>query len=286
MRSIIRAVLAAALVGVMAGTVTIAAPSQASTNPTATPPGASQADSAAERFDWGEPLPDPSDEFDYGSEDEPAVPDQSKWNLAGGGEGQCWPGHAGNGQRCDKNTRVYGGVLRMIGEANGDSGWLASKFGREYGRWEARVRSVNTDTPNGREYHPLLIIWPDSDQWPEGGEYDYLENGSAGEDCAEAFIHYPHVPDVDVQQEFAEESDCGEPLSEWHNVAFEWTADHVVGFIDGEEWFRFSDGENDVRECIQCMPSGHQTIQLDNFYGADMTPAEYEMDWYREYAAP
>jgi hypothetical protein len=32
------------------------------------------------------------------------------------------------------------------------------------------------------------------------------------------------------------------------------------------------------------MPSGHQTIQLDNFYGDDMTPATYEIDWYREYA--
>ncbi|MBM7784067.1 glycoside hydrolase family 16 protein [Tenggerimyces flavus] len=244
---------------------------------------AAPGDTAAERFGWGDPLAG-SDEFNYGSESAPAVPDQSKWSLAGGGVDQCWPGHAGNGRRCDANTRVFGGFLRQTGEADGDSGWLASKSGRQYGRWEARIRSTNTGSANGREYHPLLIIWPDSEQWPEDGEYDYLENGAPGADCAESFIHYPHDANVAVQQEFSRESDCGAPLTEWHNVAFEWTAEHVAGFIDGEEWFRFSGGANDVRECIQCMASGHQTIQLDNFYGGDMTPATYELDWYREYA--
>ncbi|GAB3936125.1 hypothetical protein GCM10029976_047430 [Kribbella albertanoniae] len=239
---------------------------------------------AAERFGWGTPLPG-SDEFNYGSVGAPAVPDQTKWSLAGGGVDQCWPGHNENGRRCDANTRVVGGVLRMLGEADGDSGWLASKNGRQYGRWEARVRSVNTGTANGREYHPLLIIWPDSNSRLADGEYDYLENGAPGEACAEAFMHYPHDPGP-VQQEHASETNCGTPLSEWHNVAFEWTATHVAGFIDGREWFRFSDGASSTRECMQCMTSGHQTIQLDNFYGTDMTAATYELDWYREYAAP
>jgi hypothetical protein len=247
-----------------------------SATPTANP------DTAAAVHGWGDPLPEWSDEFDYGSEESPAVPDVAKWSLAGGGVGQCWPGHAGNGQRCDENTRVVGGVLRQVGEANGDSGWLASKFGQQYGRWEARVRSQATGPDNGRTYHPLLILWPDSNRWPEDGEYDYLENGAPGEDCAEAFIHYPHDADADVQQEFAQR--CGVDLTQWHNVAIEWTPDHVKGFIDGTEWFSFSGGANDIRQCIQCAPSMHQTIQLDNFHGADLQPAAYEIDWARVYA--
>jgi hypothetical protein len=243
---------------------------------------AAEPGTAAERYGWGDPIPEGSDEFDYGSEDAPAVPDRDKWSLAGGGPDECWEGHAGNGQRCDKNSRVVGGVLRQVGEANGDSGWLASKFGQRYGRWEARVRSEATAGNNGRQYHPLLILWPDSDRWPEDGEYDYLENGAPGEDCAEAFLHYPHDEDADVQQEFVRK--CGVDLSEWHNVAVEWTPDHLKGFIDGEEWFSFSGGENDVRDCIQCAPSMHQTIQLDNFYGDDMQSAVYEIDWARVYA--
>jgi hypothetical protein len=88
--------------------------------------------SAAGRYDWGAPLAQWSDEFDYGSESSPAVPDQAKWALAGGGVGQCWPGHAGNGRRCDENSRVVGGILRQVGDVDGDTGWLASRFGQRY----------------------------------------------------------------------------------------------------------------------------------------------------------
>jgi hypothetical protein len=276
-----RAVVAVGAAAVLVGTgVTLASAAE----PTGTAADTRAADTAAERYDWGDPLPEWSDEFNYGSEDAPAVPDQDKWSLAGGGVDQCWPGHAGNGQRCDKNTRVVGDLLRQTGEVNGDSGWLASKFGQQYGRWEARVRSQATGENNDRQYHPLLILWPDSDAWPEDGEYDYLENGAPGEDCAEAFIHYPHDADADVQQEHAEK--CGVDLTQWHNVAIEWTPDHLRGFIDGEEWFTFSGGANDVRECIQCAPSMHQTIQLDNFHGDDLQSAVYEIDWARVYELP
>ncbi|MEU9051321.1 glycoside hydrolase family 16 protein [Streptomyces sp. NPDC048384] len=239
---------------------------------------------AAERYGWGEPLPQGSDEFGYGSEAEPAVPDRDRWRLAGGGPDKCWPGHGDNGRRCDVNTRVVGGILRMTGEADGDSGWLASSYGRRYGRWETRVRSRATAPDNGRQYHPLLILWPDSNRHPEDGEYDYLENGAPGEQCAEAFLHYPHPEGVPVQQEFAQK--CGVDLTQWHNVAVEWTPDHVRGFIDGEEWFRFADGANDDRDCMQCAPSMHQTIQLDNFHGGDLQSAVYEVDWARVYDLP
>ncbi|MCP3802644.1 glycoside hydrolase family 16 protein [Allokutzneria sp. A3M-2-11 16] len=241
-------------------------------------------DTAAGRYGWGNPLPQGSDEFNYGSAQSPAVPDAAKWSLAGGGVGKCWPGHAGNGKRCEENTRVVGGVLRQTGESGGDSGWLASKFGQRYGRWEARVRSQATSSDNGRQYHPLLILWPDSNRWPEDGEYDYLENSAPGEACAEAFIHYPHKKDASVQQEHAKK--CGVDLSKWHNIAVEWTKDHVKGFVDGVEWFRFSGGANSVRKCIQCAPSMHQTIQLDNFHGTNMQSAVYEVDWTRVYALP
>ncbi|MEV5432553.1 glycoside hydrolase family 16 protein [Streptomyces sp. NPDC052701] len=242
------------------------------------------ASTAAQRHGWGDPLAAWSDEFDYGSGADPAVPDRAKWLLAGGGPAACWPGHAGNGRRCDANTRVVGGVLRMTGEADGDTGWLASRYGQKYGRWEARVRSRATAPDNGRTYHPLLVLWPDSNVHPEGGEYDYLENGAPGESCAEAFLHHPHPEDVPVQQEHARK--CGVDLAQWHNIAVEWTSDHLRGFIDGEEWFRFSGGADEDRDCIQCAPSMHQTIQLDNFHGDGLQSAVHEVDWARVYDLP
>jgi hypothetical protein len=229
---------------------------------------------AAERYDWGTPLPG-SDEFDYTGK-----PDPAKWNVAG----ECWAGHAGNGGRCASRSAVDGSKLVQTGLANGDSAWLGSKVDQRYGRWEARVRSEATGPDTGRQYHPLLIIWPSSNQWPQDGEYDFLENGAPGQKCAESFIHYPHDAGVSVQQEFVEERNCGAPLSEWHNVAFEWTPDHVRGYIDGKQWFDLSGGASGIRRNIQDMPSGHLTIQLDNFFGGGMQPATYEVDWVRIYA--
>ena len=198
--------------------------------------------------------------------------------------GECWAGHAGNGGRCASRSTVDGSKLVQTGLANGNSAWLGSKVDQRYGRWEARVRSTATGPDNGRQYHPLLIIWPSSNQWPQDGEYDFLENGAPGQKCAESFIHYPHNAGVPVQQEFVEETNCGAPLTEWHNVAFEWTPDHVRGYIDGRQWFDLSGGANGIRRKIQDMPSGHLTIQLDNFFGGSMQPATYEVDWVRIYA--
>jgi hypothetical protein len=238
----------------------------------AAPATPAEPDSAAERYGWGAPLPQ-SDEFNYTGQ-----PDASKWvNIDG-----CWSGHDGNGQRCGANSTVDGEKLIQKGNANGDTGWLASKLDQQYGRWEARVRSFN-DGDSGNEYHPLLIVWPSSDSWPNDGEYDFLENQAPGEDCANAFIHYPH-PNMPVEQEFLDEKDCGAPLSEWHNIAFEWTPDHVRGYIDGKEWYTLKDGDGPGgRSKIQGMPSGKLTIQFDNFYGGGMREASYEIDWVRMY---
>lgn len=171
-----------------------------------------------------------------------------------------------------------GSKLVQTGLANGDSAWVASKTEQRYGRWEARVRSVGTGPAGSRQYHPLLIVWPTSNRWPQDGEYDFLENGAPGEACAESFMHYPHNAGIATQQVFTKETNCGAPLTQWHNVALEWTPERVRGFIDGKQWFDLSGGATAVRRKIQDMPSGHLTIQLDNFFGARMQPATYEVD--------
>ena len=243
---------------------------------TATPvSGGGTGTEAAVKYGWGAPLSAFSDEFDYVGPPAPA-----KWGKAG----ECWDNpHADGGARCASNTTVDGSKLVMTGMANGRTGWLQNEWSTRYGRWEARVRSRNTGTDNGRTYHPLLIVWPDGDIWPEEGEYDFLENQEPGAPCAEAFLHYPHSESVSIQQEHAEEQNCGAPLSDWHNIAFEWTPEHVRGFVDGKEWFRYSGGANANRRAIQSMASGHLTMQLDNFDGTNMTPAVYEADWVRVY---
>ncbi|MEK8172241.1 family 16 glycosylhydrolase [Streptomyces sp. M19] len=73
-------------------------------------------------------------------------------------------------------------------------------------------------------------------------------------------------------------------MTKWHNFAFEWTPDELVGYVDGEEYFRMADGANDDRGNIQDMPLGNLCIQLDNFTGTSgVRPAKFEVDWVRTY---
>lgn len=234
-------------------------PTTETTEPTTTesqPPPPSSGDTAAARFNW-QLIPEGSDEFNYSG-----APDKAKWGTYNG------RGHAGNGRRVSGNNEVAGGVLVQTGKSNGDSAGMAARFGQKYGKWEVRARSYGTGT-----YHPVLILWPDNNKYPEGAEYDYLENSAPGQQCAEAYLHYPnHQP---KRQEHAKK--CNVDLTQWHNFGIEWAPNLLVGYLDGQEWFRFT---GHVANAPGPM---HQTIQLDNFKGTNMQPAKFEVDWARVY---
>lgn len=229
------------------------------------PPPPTEGTTAAARHGWGTPIPLGTDEFNYTGR-----PDSTKWNYAG----ECWAGHDGNGKRCASRSNVANGSLIQTGLANGDSAWLGSKFSTRYGRWEARIKTTANGPNNGRQYHPLLLIWPESNRWPDHGEYDFFENSAPEAQYVQAFLHYPgHTP---KRQESARKN--GVDTSEWQNIAFEWTPTHLKGYINGEQFYSFSGA--DLTE----MPRGSLKIQLDNFYGGNMQPASYEIDWVRTYA--
>ncbi|HEX6357889.1 polysaccharide lyase family 7 protein [Actinophytocola sp.] len=231
---------------------------------------------AAVKYGWGEPLPI-SDEFNYSG-----PVDSAKWGVPSGTEGGtagCWPGHSGNGRRCAKNSTVGGGIMTMTGEANGDTGWLRQKRDEQYGKWEIRSRSRNTGSSGGL-YHALHLIWPSSGKRLEDGEYDFVEYSNPDAQCLTAFLHYPQSPSDQKEREDL----CPMDMTQWHNFAFEWTPDALVGYVDGVEWFRHANGANDDRGDIQTMPSGRLNIQLDNFTGASgLRPAVFEVDWVRVY---
>lgn len=139
------------------------------------------------------------------------------------------------------------------------------------------MRVYNTGTGGGgSQYHPVLIMWPDSDQWPQGGEDDYVEFdvGMAG---VETFIHHPNTSSVD--QHFA--SKAIDPTV-FHNYAIERGPARVKGWIDGVEWFNWS-----VAELNGQVPGPmHPTIQLDNFGGSEHRPANQDVAWIRIYGRP
>jgi hypothetical protein len=226
---------------------------------------------AANRYGWGYPLTQ-SDEFAYAG-----VPDSVRWNLYDG------PGNNGNGRRVPARATVINNILTLTGLANGDTAGLEHKYDQRYGRWEVRMRSSNT-TATGVTYHPVLIIWPTSDLWPDDGEYDFSENDTPGDSSAQAYIHFPHPASVAVQQRGFTKTPWD--ASQWHNYAIEWTPNGITCYLDGEVWFNTSGGASTSpqRSNIQDMPSGHLTIQLDNFNGSSGNrEALMEIEWVHVY---
>ena len=197
------------------------------------------------------------DEFAY-----VGAPDPDKWNVYDS------VGHAGKGIRSPKAFSVDGERVTIVGDEQGTTGGMSANFDRrKYGRWETRMRSTRDP-----QYHPVLLLWPDSGNWPCDGEVDYGE-GSEVLGRTNFFLHFgcdnrgtSTTMELDVTQ--------------WHNYAVEWTSTGIVGFIDGKEWFRDADQSH--------LPPGpmHQTLQLDWFpLGPPPKRSEMVVDWVRVYDA-
>lgn len=229
--------------------------------------GGGSSDEAAITQGWGTPI--------WQSEfTNPAELNSGIWGLYDG------PGHAGNGTRDPERISYTDGVLRLQGTAGGSTGGMAHQVSQQYGRWEARMRAYSTGG-TGSQYHPVLIIWPDSEHWPDDGEYDFLES-NVGE-TAGAYIHYPHPVNGNIlQQEHA--TDSSVQISDWHNYAIDWQSTGITGYIDGRQWYHYANGAGPAgRRNIQTMPSGSMRIQLDNFGGSTHKPANMDIDWMKVY---
>ncbi|MEU7812651.1 glycoside hydrolase family 16 protein [Pseudonocardia sp. NPDC049154] len=205
---------------------------------------------AAASLGWG--TPNREDDFTAGLDG---------WGLYDG------EGHGGNGRRSPEAFSTQGGVLVVTGSPDGTTGGMAWNPGQKYGRWEGRVRAPESDP----SYHALLLLWPDAEDWPSGGEVDFMEMSDPDRQSTDMFLHYGSD---NSQLHGSVEIDA----TQWHNWAVEWTPDHIAAFVDGEEWWRTED--------TGPLPPGpmHLTIQLDWFpHGGDVRESRMEVDWVRQY---
>lgn len=191
--------------------------------------------------------------------------------FTGGGLGSNWsaydgPGHDGQGRRTPDAVSVQDGNLVIRGDSEGNTGGISWGEGRQYGKWEVRAKFPKGD----KQYHPVLLLWPDSGQWPEGGEIDFAETNSAADDVS-FFLHYGS----DNSQETAKKD---LDITQWHNYAVSWTPEGITGYVDGVQFFESTDPGT--------QPPGpmHPTIQLDYFPdGGAPQPSEMQIAWMRQY---
>jgi hypothetical protein len=205
---------------------------------------------AAAKFGWG--TPSRSDEFTGGL---------SQWGLYNG------PGHAGKGRRSPGAASIQNGVLTIAGDSSGTTEGMAWGKGAKYGRWEGRVMAPASDP----SYNALLLLWPDAENFPVGGEVDFMEMSDPARRKTDMFLHYGTSNSQLHGQ-------VNIDATQWHNWAVEWTPDHIVAFVDGQEWWRTTE--------TKALPPGpmHLTIQLDWFpKGGTVKPSAMHVDWVRYY---
>ncbi|HEY4421368.1 MAG TPA: family 16 glycosylhydrolase [Pseudonocardia sp.] len=213
--------------------------------------GANAGITAAEQHGWG--TPDREDDFSSGTD---------QWDIYDG------PGHGGEGTRSPSAVSVEDGILTITGDSSGTTAGMAWNPGQKYGRWEGRVRAPVSDP----SYNALLLLWPDAEDFPVGGEIDFMEMMDHNRQKTDIFIHYGKD---NSQVNGSVEVDG----TEWHNWALEWTPEAITAYVDGEEWYRTTD--------TSIFPPGpmHLCIQLDWFPDGD-TPKQsiMEVDWVRQYS--
>lgn len=194
----------------------------------------------------------------------------SRWGLYDG------PGHDGNGLRRSSAWSIVDGMLRCHGDPGGTTGGAAFHLGTYGYRIECRARAYRSGGGGGDDYHFVLILWPDSNQWPAGAEFDYWE-GNVNDPGADIFMHLPnHTP---YRQDHVS---LNFNPAEFHNYACEWdpVAQTLTQWVDGVQQYR---GTGRVAQAPGPM---HPTIQLDNFGGSNHYAANMDVKWVRIYPRP
>ncbi|MGE2731544.1 glycoside hydrolase family 16 protein [Mycolicibacterium vaccae] len=206
---------------------------------------------AAKSLGWG--TPERFDEFD-------APSTLSNWVVYDG------PGHAGNGRRTPEAMSVDDGMLTITADEHGNSGGMGWFPGRLHGRWEACVRSSTAPAA----YHSLVLLWPDAEDWPVGGEVDFMEIIEPDRQQVDLWLHWGPGG---AKKTTAVRVDA----TQWHSYAVEWTPSHLIYYIDGEpEWLITDPGLLPPRPMHLC-------LQLDYFGGDSGGGARQWVDWVRQY---
>ncbi len=213
---------------------------------------------AAERHGWGGPTR--ASDFANG-----LPPD---WHPYG-----PEPGHARKGVRTPEAIAVDGGTVTITATTDGTTGAMSWHPGQRYGRWEACVRSeVGPDA-----LHPVLILWPVAEDFPVGGEIDWMEIFNGDRQEVNVVLH--HGPDNDS---FG--GKIAHDATRWTSWAVEWTPQRITTYRDGEQWY------TTTRSDVFPPRPMNMTMQLDWFPPDGGGPAErgsaMHMDWARQWALP
>lgn len=180
-------------------------------------------------------------------------------------------GHNGWGRRTPRAISFVDGVMVITGDAFGNTGGLTWGGGQKYGAWEVRMK-----VPEGAvDYHAVALLWPDAENWPVGGEVDFVE--IVADAKRQHVTHHLHYSALDLTEAGVTNVDA----TEWHNYAVSWTPTAITIYVDSVPVWKTTNTSH--------FPPGpmHLALQLDasekhppNLAGG----AQMAVAWARQYS--
>lgn len=186
--------------------------------------------------------------------------DLSKWWVYNG------PGNEGNGTRSPSAITESGGAVTLSCSTNAVCAGMMARLAQKYGTWAARVKM----TPASANVHPVLLLWPYDDKWPQHGEVDYMEISDPTRQLLEGYLHWGAANNQD-------HASVPVDLTNWHVISVTWTPYSITYYVDGRRWFQDSNRSH--------LPpvKMNATIQIDDAGGAITQGGTMSVDWLHIY---
>lgn len=130
-----------------------------------------------------------------------------------------------------EQLEVGDGELRIVGEGKDPTGvenrsgalcWCGEGGNHTYG-----VFAVKAKLDPGKGYGPAILMWPESDQWPQDGEIDVIESVQHDRSTDLASIHWGEPPHGD--------RDSGKmwgDFTDWRVYWVDWQRDYLKIYVD------------------------------------------------------
>jgi len=193
----------------------------------------------------------------------------------------------GTSQWLRSMVSVGGGELRIAGQGKNPDGqgnvsgglcWCRGKGNQTYGMWQVRARFEK-----GNGYGQAILLWPQSNHWPDDGELDFVETPFASKTTAVGTVHWGSDNQEDERRVTGD-------YAAWHTYAVEWRAGSVKMSIDGVVYYDSTTSSR--RPAIPDTPMQLAIQQEPGPFGTKWVPAPdsstpdqvvMHIDWVRIY---
>ncbi|MFI6296637.1 glycoside hydrolase family 16 protein [Nonomuraea sp. NPDC050790] len=156
------------------------------------------------------------------------------------------------------------------------AGGISQRFHQKYGRWEVRFRM-----DRGAGYGPAVLLWPQTEKWPDHGEIDIMEVPNPKRTRG---VHFLHNGPENTKKGMGVSRD----FTKWHVVAVDWLPKSITFYVDGKQTWRVTDPK-----LIPRIAPMHLALQNDVGCGwipcrNSATPERVVMhvDWVKVYSLP